>query len=113
RHYGVNGLRYHIGEHVRIAQEFAEWVSSSADFELVAPAPLNLVCFTHKKGNDFNRKLLETINANGKMYFTHTVVNGQYVLRMCIGQTNTKEEHVRQAWETIQETAKELAANRQ
>ncbi|MDP3915991.1 MAG: pyridoxal-dependent decarboxylase [Bacteroidota bacterium] len=110
RHYGVNGLRYHISEHVRIAQEFAEWVRSSADFELVAPAPLNLVCFAHKNGNDFNRKLLETINANGKMYFTHTVVNGQYVLRMCIGQTNTKEEHVRLAWETIQETAKELSS---
>jgi aromatic-L-amino-acid decarboxylase len=108
RHYGVSGLRYHISEHVRIAQEFAEWVISSADFDLVAPAPLNLVCFAHKNGNDFNRKLLETINANGAMYFTHTVVNGQYVLRMCIGQTNTKEEHVRLAWETIQETAKEL-----
>ncbi len=108
RHYGVSGLRYHISEHVRIAQEFAEWVRTSADFDLVAPAPLNLVCFAHKNGNDFNRKLLETINAEGTMYFTHTVVNGNYVLRMCIGQTNTKEEHVRQAWETIQETAKKL-----
>lgn len=110
RHYGVNGLRYHIGEHVRIAQEFARWVSASDNFDLVAPAPLNLVCFAHKNGNDFNRKLLETINANGAMYFTHTVVNGNYVLRMCIGQTNTKEEHVRLAWETIQETAKKLGS---
>ena len=108
RHYGVNGLRYHIQEHIRIAQQFAEWVRSSEEFELIAPAPLNLICFAHKNGNDFNRKLLETINSRGKMYFTHTVVNGNYVLRMCIGQTNTKEEHVREAWKTIQETAKEL-----
>ncbi len=108
RHYGVSGLRYHISEHVRLSQEFAEWASSSDDFDLVAPAPLNLVCFAHKKGDDFNRKLLETINTRGSMYFTHTVVNGQYALRMCIGQTNTKEEHVRQAWNIIQETAKEL-----
>jgi aromatic-L-amino-acid decarboxylase len=108
RHYGVNGLRYHIQEHIRLAQQFAGWVLSSEEFELIAPAPLNLVCFVHKKGNDFNQKLLGIINNSGKMYFTHTVVNGNYVLRMCIGQTNTKEEHVLQAWETIQKTAKEL-----
>jgi aromatic-L-amino-acid decarboxylase len=108
RNYGVNGLRYHIQEHIRIAQQFAEWVRSSKDFELVAPAPLNLVCFAHRNGNDFNKKLLETINSSGKMYFTHTVIGGKYVLRMCIGQTNTNEDHVRQAWETIQHTANEL-----
>jgi len=112
RHYGVNGLRYHISEHVRIAQQFAEWVRISEEFELIAPAPLNLVCFAHKDGDDFNKKLLETINNQGKMYFTHTVINGRYVLRMCIGQTNTESSHVIQAWKIIQETAKELSGKK-
>jgi aromatic-L-amino-acid decarboxylase len=88
-----------------------EWIRTSEDFELVAPAPLNLVCFAHKNGNDFNRKLLETINNQGKMYFTHTIVKDRYTMRMCIGQSNTTEIHVRHAWETIQETAKELIRN--
>jgi len=91
-----------------MAQQFAEWIRSSDEFDLVAPAPLNLVCFAHKNGNDFNRELLETINKNGKMYFTHTVVKDQYVLRMCIAQTHTTEEHVRKAWENIQKTAADL-----
>ena len=108
RHYGVNGLQYHIRKHVEMAQQFADWIRASDDFELVAPVPLNLVCFAHKKGDDFNRRLLETINSQGKMYFTHTVINGQYVLRMCIAQTHTQPEHVRQAWQIIQETAREL-----
>jgi aromatic-L-amino-acid decarboxylase len=108
RHYGVNGLRYHIQEHIRIAQQFAEWIRSSEDFELAAPAPLNLVCFAHKKGNEFNQLLLETINDRGKMYFTHTVIRDKYVLRMSIGQTNTTGEHVARAWSIIQETADEL-----
>jgi aromatic-L-amino-acid decarboxylase len=110
RHYGVNGLRYHIQQHINMAQQFAEWVRTSAEFELIAPAPLNLVCFAHKKGDDFNKKLLETINNQGKMYFTHTVINGRYVLRMCIGQTHTETNHVHQAWNIIQETAKELSS---
>lgn len=109
RHYGINGLRYHIQEHIRLARLFAGWIRSSADFELVAPAPLNLICFAHKNGNDFNRKLLETINRRGKMYFTHTLINGQFVLRMSIAQTNTQIGHVSQAWKTIQETASELS----
>jgi len=111
RHYGVNGLSFHIQEHIRIAQQFAEWVLASDDFELVAPAPLNLVCFAHKNGNEFNRRLMETINKRGEMYFTHTSVKDRFVLRMSIGQTNTCEKHVSKAWKTIQETALELASS--
>ena len=111
RHYGVNGLQYHIRKHIEMAQQFAEWVRTSDDFELVVPAPLNLVCFAHKNGDEFNRKLLETINNRGKIYFTHTVINGRYILRMCIAQTHTKPEHVQQAWQIIRETAEELSHN--
>jgi aromatic-L-amino-acid decarboxylase len=108
RYYGVNGLRFHIREHIRIAQLFAGWIQASGEFELVAPAPFNLVCFAHKNGNDFNRRLMEKINKRGKIYFTHTVINERFVLRMSIGQTYTTEEHVSQAWKIIQETAIEL-----
>ena len=109
RHYGVNGLQYHIRKHIEMAQQFTEWVGISGDFELIVPAPLNLVCFAHKSGDEFNRKLLETINMQGKIYLTHTVINGRYILRMCIAQTHTQVEHVQQAWQIIQEAAKQLS----
>jgi len=108
RHYGVTGLRYHISEHVRLAQQFADWVRHSDEFELAAPVPLNLVCFAHKNGNEFSKKILETINQSGEMYFTHTIVNGKYLMRMCVAQTNTTERNVIQAWETITKAAKSL-----
>ncbi|HUI08759.1 MAG TPA: aminotransferase class V-fold PLP-dependent enzyme [Bacteroidota bacterium] len=110
RHYGVEGLRHHIRRHVALAQEFAGWVAASADFELVVPAPLNLVCFAHRAGDDFNRRLLERLNQSGKLYLTHTVLNGRYTLRLCVGQTHTEAEQVRQAWALIQQTAKQFAA---
>lgn len=109
RHYGITGLQWHIREHIRLASLFADWVDSSGEFELMAPVPLNLVCFAHKAGDEFNRQLLETINKSGKMYFTHTVINGRYVLRLCVSQTNTTEAHVVQAWQTIQETAQSIS----
>jgi len=108
RHYGVQGLQFHIREHVNMAQQFAQWVTESGNFQLVAPVPLNLVCFTHQSGNDFNRKLLETINKEGRIYLTHTIVNGQFTLRMCIAQTHTTIENVKMAWQIIHESASAL-----
>ena len=109
RYYGVEGLRHYIRRHVELAQEFARWVAASDEFELLAPAPLNLVCFAHKAGDDFNRQLLDALNATGKLYLTHTVLNGRFTLRMCIGQTHTEASHVQSAWKIIQETAQKLA----
>jgi len=108
RHYGAEGLRHHIRRHVELAREFARWVETSADFELLAPAPLNLVCFAHRGGDDSSRRLLERLNQTGKLYLTHTVLKGRYTLRFCIGQTHTEAEHVQRAWDLIRETAREL-----
>jgi aromatic-L-amino-acid/L-tryptophan decarboxylase len=109
RHYGRDGLQFHIRRHVQLAQEFAGWITASSDFELLVPPPLNLVCFAHRAGDDFNRRLLEELNRTGKVYLSHTVLNGRYVLRLCVGQTHTETQHVRQAWDLIQKTALELA----
>lgn len=111
RHYGVEGLRHHIRRHVALAQEFARWVEDSKEFELLAPVPLNLICFAHRKGDDFNRRLLEHLNRSGKLFMTHTMLNGRYVLRFCIGQTHTEETHVRGAWKRIRDAAKGMGGS--
>ncbi len=108
RHYGVEGLRYHVRRHVELAQEFARWVEASEDFELAAPAPLNLVCFRHGGGEATNRELLERLNRSGALYLTHTTLNGAYTLRFCVGQTHTEARHVANAWDLIRQTAAEI-----
>lgn len=108
RHYGVEGLQFHIRKHVELAQKFTTWVKQSDDFEIFVEPPFNLVCFRHKDGDDFNMKLMNAVNATGKVFFTHTKLNGQVVLRMSIGQTHTEEKHVKAAWDLILETARKL-----
>ena len=108
RHYGIEGLQYLVRKHVQMAQNFKQWVEADPRFEIVAPVPLNLVCFRHKGGNDFNEKLLDRLNNSGELYLSHTKLNDQYVIRMCIAQTHTEERHVRTAWKKIQEAATEL-----
>jgi len=103
RHYGVEGLQHHIREHVRLAQEFAGWVREDKDYELAAPAPLNLVCFRHKAGDAANQTIMDRLNGSGDLFLTHTKLNRKLTLRLCVGQTNTQERHVQRAWKRIQE----------
>ncbi len=108
RSYGVEGLQHHIRRHVELAQQFAGWIKESTDFELAVPAPLNLVCFRHTGGDEFNKVLLDKLNKSGKIYLTHTVLNDKYTLRFCVAQTHTEERHVKEAWELICKVAREL-----
>ena len=107
RHYGIEGLQYHIREHVRLAQQFASWVRADSHFELVAPAQLNLVCFRLRSGDRSNQVLMDRLNASGDLFLTHTKLDGKFTLRFCVGQTNTQARHVERAWQRIlEETGK-------
>lgn len=108
RHYGIEGLQFHVRRHVELAQQFVQWVKEDNRFELAAPAPLNLVCFRHKSGNAANQQIMDRLNRSGDLYLTHTKLNGKMTLRFCVGQTNTEATHVAQAWKRIQEEAGNL-----
>jgi aromatic-L-amino-acid decarboxylase len=113
RHYGVEGLREYIREHVRVATLFEEWVRADARFEVVAPRTVSLVCFRLRGEDGPNRRLLAAINASGRALLTHTTLPGpdgkdRYVLRMAIGATPTREPHVRAAWDLIRGLAPDV-----
>jgi len=109
RSYGAEELRAMIRRHVELASSFASWVETSDNFELCAPVHLNLVCFRHRGGDEVNDELLEHLNSSGKLYLTHTKLNGRTVLRMSIGQARTELRHVAAAWEQIRAAADALA----
>ncbi len=112
RSYGVEGLRQLVREHLRLADLFKSWVEEDSRFELMAPVNFSLVCFRLKKegANEqelarINAALLESVNASGRVFLTHTSLKGSYVIRMAIGQRTTTESYVRLAWELIREKA--------
>jgi len=108
RHYGVEGLQHHVRQHMVLAQEFVQWVKSDSRFELAAPAPLNLICFRQKAGDDANQTIMDRLNRSGDLYLTHTRLQDKLTLRVCIGQANTERRHVEKAWKRIQEEADRL-----
>jgi aromatic-L-amino-acid decarboxylase len=114
RSYGVEGLQALLREHIRLGQLFKGWVENDRRFELLAPVPFSLVCFRFNDGRAdealdvFNKKLLESVNAEGRVFLTHTSLRGRYTLRLAIGQRTTQERHVREAWEIIVRKAEVL-----
>ena len=83
-------------------------ISNEPDFEILAPVIINVVCFRYnpagydeKKTNSINEKLNHLLNDSGKIYLSHTVLNGKYTLRMVTGQTNVTFDHVEKAWDLI------------
>ena len=116
RSYGLEGLQAMIREHLRLAELFKNWIVEDSRFELMAPVNFSLVCFRYRKegaGEDemarLNSKLIERVNASGKVCLTHTTLKGVYTIRMAIGQRTTAEKHVHQVWDLISKHAYELA----
>ena len=111
RHFGAEGLRQRLAEHMRLAQLFAEWVDASTDFIRVAPVPFSVVCFRADADDAFNERLLEAVNSGGEVFLSHTRLQDRFVLRLAIGNLRTTEAHVARAWALLQETALQLRSS--
>ncbi len=110
RHFGADGLRARLAEHMRLARLFAGWIDASPDFERVAPVPFSVVCFRALPaalGADeaaldaYNEQLIDQVNRSGDVFLSHTRLDDRYVIRLAIGNLHTAEQHVRRAWELI------------
>ncbi len=116
RSFGIEGLRSTIRSHIEWARELAGTIESDPDFELLAPVPLNTICFRYRPAavddeerlNELNAELLERINASGEAYMTHTKLDGRYTIRFVVGQTRVEKRHVEQGWALVRRIAGEL-----
>jgi aromatic-L-amino-acid decarboxylase len=101
RYFGREKLADMIRGQIAWAQELAAAVDADPRFERAAPSPLSVVCFRYKGTDDENRRLLETVNASGEFFLSHTVLRGKYTLHLAIGNMGTTRAHVMRAWEMV------------
>ncbi|KAK1420306.1 hypothetical protein QVD17_21804 [Tagetes erecta] len=108
RTHGATGLREMIRKHVKLAKEFQRLVAMDTRFEIVVPRYFSVVCFRvspcvigEGDANEFNKKVLQSVNATGRVYMTHSIVGGVYVIRFAVGATLTEERHVYEAWTLV------------
>ena len=110
RYFGATGIRSRLTEHMRLARLFSGWVDDSDDFERLAPVPLSVVCFrarpaarswTDAQLDRLNAGILDSVNASGEVFLSHTQLEGCFVLRLAVGHIRTAERHVRRAWDLL------------
>ncbi len=105
RHYGAEGLRSYIREHVRLAQALATRIDSHPSLETVAPTEFGLVSFAHIGGNEATERVAAAINNSGTAYVTSSTLEGRTYVRVSIGSTLTEEQHVDALWQLIEGAA--------
>ena len=116
RTYGVEGLQGMIRSHIDLARWIFDIVEASAEFEILSPRRLSLFSFRyHPPGLDdedaldrLNEQMVQRINDDGRIYLTQNRVRGKYAIRFQVGQTWTRERHVQEGWDVIQEIAQGL-----
>src|SRR6266702_5740285 len=117
RYFGQEGLAARIREHIRLAQLFAEWVDEASTFERLAPTPFSTICFrAHPTGVDdeskleaLNEGIMNSINAQGRFFLSHTKLNGKFTMRVAIGNIRNTETDIRDLWNILQTCLKDMS----
>lgn len=108
RMYGVKGLQDYIRKHIRLAQEFLEFVKKDDRFEVCAQVILGLVCFRLKGSNTLNKSLLQKINNLKKIHLVPCCLGDKFILRFAVCARTVESSHIVFAWKHIEELATEL-----
>lgn len=125
RYFGLSGLRARIEEHIALAVELADRVDQEPDAERLAPVPFSTVCFrwrparlagrtddpgTAQAIDSLNERLLAELNASGRVFLSHTRLEGRYAIRVAVGNLRTERHHLVDLWERVRSIGSRLAA---
>ncbi|WP_299622750.1 pyridoxal-dependent decarboxylase [uncultured Tateyamaria sp.] len=106
RHYGMDGLRTRIRNHVKWSVALCERLRAVPGFEIVTDPILSLWTFKQVGASDDQTQMLvDAINDDGRIYLTQTLVDGVKVIRFTAGQFDCEERDFDTAFDTITEIA--------
>ena len=105
RSFGREGITRILRDHMASAKQITAEIEQDPRFEIAAPTLFSLICFRYRGTDEQNRTLLDAVNATHQALLSSTVLNGQVVLRMAIGNIGTTLEDVRAVWRIIQDLA--------
>jgi len=113
RVHGRQGYEEHIDRQMRLAQGFANWITSSDLFELAAPQTLPIVAF-RLKGIDPSKTaaahidIVEQVTRDGRLWISDTIVNGESAMRMMVISYLTEQRHLDQLQQALVAAARKL-----
>jgi glutamate/tyrosine decarboxylase-like PLP-dependent enzyme len=117
--HGARAIQEAIDSNIAVAQHLAATIDASSDFELMAPAPLSIVCFRYKgndlsrrsdgaKADDFNKRLMVEVQRDGDSYLSNATIGGRFALRACIVNFRTTNADVERLLDTLRRVASRI-----
>jgi aromatic-L-amino-acid/L-tryptophan decarboxylase len=110
--HGVEAFRSALDEKLDLARLVYDALRSSPGFELPWEPDLTVVPFRYRPRTgdpeEFNRRLLERINASRRVFLSSTMVGDRFVLRVCIVSFRTHRDRVEEAIDIIRKAAADL-----
>ena len=97
---GADRLGRLMLQNVEQARTLADRVVRNVELELLAPAPLNIVCFRYcgsGEPTDFdalNKALLVDLQESGVAVPSGTVLEGRFAIRVCLNNHRTRREDI-------------------
>ncbi len=118
RWFGGDGMAARIRDHVRMAGELAAWIDADVNWERMAPVPMATVCLRYKPAgmaeselDELNQRILDRVNASGRLYLSHTKLGGRFALRVAIGNPRQTDAHIHRCWEILNDAARAARAS--
>ena len=116
RTFGLDGLKQTVSNHITWTQELSKLIEKETDWHVMQETTFNMIVLRYEPQNvkdpqqinGLNQALLESINASGEAYLTHTKIKDQYVLRIVFGQTYLQPKHLEESWEILQRHAQKV-----
>jgi aromatic-L-amino-acid decarboxylase len=109
RSYGLEGLRGRIRNHIAWAGELCEGIRQVDGFEIVTEPILSLFSFRCPGSDEDQQRLVDALNADGRIYLTQGSFAGRKIIRFQVGQFDTTRDDVmlslgviQDVWEQIQ-----------
>lgn len=109
----LRAFRENLDEKLRLARWLYEKFRREPEVECLGEPDLSVVAyrFLPKTGdpNEFNRRLLKTVNRSGKLFLSSTTLRGTFVLRACVLSFRTHQAEVEEIFETVTSAARRLS----
>jgi glutamate/tyrosine decarboxylase-like PLP-dependent enzyme len=120
KHYGAIRYGRMINQNMNLAQYWQALINESADFTLMAPSDLSVVCFcyvpeklihtndekTHTYLDVLQHAILSSLRKNKDMLLSGTTLKGRFVLRGCIVNYRTTQQDVKDIVEGVRKIGK-------
>jgi aromatic-L-amino-acid decarboxylase len=115
--HGVSAFREALDEKLDLARHIHESLSEIPGLEVPSEPDLSIVAFrssgttTDVDPDEINRRLLDRINASGRVFLSSTVLDGRFTLRAAVLSHRTHRERIDEAIEIIRSSVTALVSS--